>query len=248
MPTLPSSTDITSASATEGSAKVWFSSVRSFIASLLGTDGTQKTAQVALGTPMHGSIPKSGAYTVLQADRGKVIRCTGTWTLSISAAAVLADGFVFCVYNEGAGTITVDPNLSELIDGELTKTIPAGKMALIYCDGTKFSMVGAIATGSGSGLDADLLDGKEGSYYAPLGSVVLKDQGHGAVGSFVFGRRYGVTTEGGIYPGSGISPAGLTDSGEISYLNTASMSGSWRALGRCGSTISGGATLFQRIA
>jgi hypothetical protein len=142
MPTLPDSSDITGSTITEGQAKTWFSSVRTFIATMLGSGGTQGEALTALGVPMHGSIPKTGAYTVVATDRGKVVKCAGTWSLSLTAVATLGDGFAVCIANDGAGVITIDANLSELIDGATTLALAAGKSLSLYCDGTKWISFG----------------------------------------------------------------------------------------------------------
>lgn len=177
---LPPSTDFTGASITEGGFKTAITALRTFLATLLGTDESNKVAALtALGALMNSGLTKTGAYTIVANDKGKVIRCNGTFTLSITAAATLADGFAFAVLNEGSGTITIDPNGSELIDGATTKALAAGKLAIVYCNGSGFTTVGGfsmsdlLATdGAGSGLDADLLDGQQGAYYAPkdLGS------------------------------------------------------------------------------
>lgn len=165
--TLPAATDFTGASITEGQFKTAITSLRTFLATLLGTDeANQVAALTALGAILCDSLAKTGAYTVVAADKGKVITCDGTWTLSLTAAATLGDGFAFGVWNTGTGTITIDPNASEQIDGATTKALAAGKLAIVYCDGSKFVTVGSIATGSGSGLDADLLDGQHASAFA----------------------------------------------------------------------------------
>lgn len=116
----------------------------------------------ALGAALNGTVPKSDAYTVVAADRGKVIQCTGTWTLSLTDAGTLGDGFVFGVQNSGAGTITIDPNASETIDGGTTKNLAAGAFVLVYCDGAKFVTVGdgitlGTPTASTSGTSIDFI-------------------------------------------------------------------------------------------
>lgn len=155
MTMLPAASEFTGASTTEGQFKTAITSQRAMIAELLGTDGSNKVAALtALGAVMNSGLSKSGAYTVIAADRGKVINCTGTFTLSVDAAATLGDGFTFAVLNSGSGTITIDPNASETIDGSTTKAIAAGKMVVVYCDGAKFSFAG-----SADGGNADTLDG-----------------------------------------------------------------------------------------
>ena len=78
---------------------------------------------------------KSASYTAVLADIGCIIDCTGSWTLSLTAAAVLGDGYYVWVRNAGSGTITIDPAGAETIDGGATTTLPAGHYCLLQCDG-----------------------------------------------------------------------------------------------------------------
>jgi hypothetical protein len=118
-----------------------------FSAGLLGSTGTQSEALGSLGVPLNSSVSKTANYTVVLADRGKVIKCNGTFTVSLPGVATLGDGFVFGIANDGSGAITLDPNLSELVDAQPTKVISTGQNLLFYCDGTKISTF----SGSGSG-------------------------------------------------------------------------------------------------
>lgn len=102
----------------------------------------QKYNGQAITVPVETSTSKTGAYTVVPSDHGKVLKCSGTWTLSLSAAATLADGFVVKIANDGAGVITIDPNLSETIDAATTMTLAAGKSIVLFCDGTKWLTFG----------------------------------------------------------------------------------------------------------
>ena len=77
---------------------------------------------------------KSASYTAVLADIGCIIDCTGSWTLSLTAAAVLGDGYYVWVRNAGSGTITIDPAGAETIDGGATTTLPAGHYCLLQCD------------------------------------------------------------------------------------------------------------------
>lgn len=142
MATLPPTTDITGSTITEGQAKTWFGGVRTFIAQFLGTAGTQSEALATIGAPMNGTLTKSGSYTVVAADRGKVIQCSGSFTLAIAAAATLGDGFSFTVMNVSTGIITIDPSLSEQIDGFGTLNVNAGVSVVVFCDGTGFRTLG----------------------------------------------------------------------------------------------------------
>jgi hypothetical protein len=238
MATLPASTVATSPTATEGDVKNFLTDQRAFLSDLLGTDSANKAAVLALlGAVMNGSLPKSSGYTIVAADRGKVITASNTITLNITAAATLGDGFVFGVWNVGTGTVTIDPNLTEQINGAATITVLPGKMALIYCNGTAFIAVSSFALddllaldGAGSGIDADLLDGQHGSYYAPAsgGNYVSKDVGAAGVGLVTACRNIGVGTVAnnatvlGAYLYSGrISASGA-------WVDGPALSGTWR--------------------
>lgn len=90
------------------------------------------------------SIPralKTIAYTLAGADKGALIDCSGTWTLGFTAAATLGAGWWCYVRNIGTGTITADPNASELIDGVTSGAIRPGMTLLVQCDGTAFHCV-----------------------------------------------------------------------------------------------------------
>jgi len=149
MPALPAATDFTGSSVTEGGFKTAMTNQRGFLAGLLGTTGNVDAALAALGALGGQSVAKVAAYTVLVADRGKVFECNGTFTLTLTAAATLGAGFSFIVVNTGSGVITIDPNASELINGVSGVTIAAGAWALISCNGTAFSAMGAGSVPSG---------------------------------------------------------------------------------------------------
>jgi microcystin-dependent protein len=135
MPTaLPATSSFTGAGVTEGDFKSAMSALRDFLSGLLGTDGSTATALATLGAPLSAYVAKSGAYTLLATDKGKVIDCTGTWTLTGLAAATAGDGYTVTVRNGGSGVITFDPNLSETVDGASTLTINAGETVVLYCN------------------------------------------------------------------------------------------------------------------
>jgi hypothetical protein len=87
---------------------------------------------------------KTGVYTVLPSDFGTLIDCTsGTFDLDLTAAATLGDGFWFMARNSGSGTISIDPNSTENIDGSSTSiTLAAGESVIVFCNGSAFKTIG----------------------------------------------------------------------------------------------------------
>lgn len=97
------------------------------------------------GNPVHvggfDRLAKSATYTVAAKDRAKIIDCTsGTFTLSLTAAATLGSGFCVGVFNSGSGTVTVDPAGSETIrtpsGASTTIALTQGQGLILECDGS----------------------------------------------------------------------------------------------------------------
>lgn len=81
-------------------------------------------------------IAKSSAYTLVGADKGGLIACSGTWTLGFTAAATIGAGWWCYVQNTGTGDITLDPDGTETIDGITSFVLYPGAARLVLCDGT----------------------------------------------------------------------------------------------------------------
>lgn len=163
MPTpLPEASEWTGSTVTEGQFKTAQNNLRAYLAGLLGVDGTTATALAVLGAFPHDTIALSGATTVVASHRGKVLLCSGSWTLSLTAAATLGDGFGFALVNTGSGTITVDPSSTETIDGATTLAIGPGDSALIVCTGAAWRSMfrGGAVKVSSNDTTAGHLNGK----------------------------------------------------------------------------------------
>ena len=85
---------------------------------------------------------KSGAYTVVAGDIGKIINVdatAGAVTLTLTAAATLTDGF-WCYVRKAdssVNSVTIDPNAAETINGAATLALTVQySMRLIVCDST----------------------------------------------------------------------------------------------------------------
>lgn len=95
----------------------------------------------------YDTLAKAAGYTAVAADSGKTLDATVTpWTLALTAAATLGNTWILVVRNLGTGTLTVDPNGAELINGAATLSILSGEVGVLTCNGTAFS--GTVLLGS----------------------------------------------------------------------------------------------------
>lgn len=105
-------------------------------------DGTnwQQLAFVgsAITTPV---ATKTAAYTATINDG--VLLCSGTWTLSL-LAVTSATGLHLLLRNTGAGTITLDPDAGEQIEGANTYALNAGNGVHLVCDGSAWWIVASL--------------------------------------------------------------------------------------------------------
>jgi len=178
MATLPPSSDFTGASVTEGGFKSAITTLRSYLNDLFGSDSSNKAlARETLAVPISGTTAKTGTYTAVAADCGQVLNCTSTWTLTLTSAVTLGDGWNVAVANTGSGTITVNTSLSQLIDGATSTTILAGQTKLIHCTGAQF-----VTVGGGSGAVTGSLVDYLGST-APTGYVLASGRTIGSAAS-----------------------------------------------------------------
>jgi hypothetical protein len=113
MATLPPSTDYTGSTRTQGDKKAFMTSVRTFIADLLGTDSSDKeAARTALGVPVRAMRVDVASATTLgitaSAPTSDDIRITGTAT--ITAVNLAAGREVRAVFS-GSLTLTNNANI-----------------------------------------------------------------------------------------------------------------------------------------
>jgi hypothetical protein len=107
---------------------------------VLTSNGTTwASAALAAGATVK-VVSKTANYTALAADSSSLFNVTGTWTLSLTAAATLGDGWFIFLQNTGTGVVTVDPNSSETIGGTTTAACNPGDVWLIACNGTNFNL------------------------------------------------------------------------------------------------------------
>ena len=117
------------------------------------------TSLLLNGSPVGGASSitisnKTGAYTVVAGDLGTIINCTsGTFTVSLTAAATLGSGFNCWVWNTGTGVITINPNGTETVDGIDPTTefkLTQGTGIRLLCTGTAWLTSDVRMSGSAS--------------------------------------------------------------------------------------------------
>ena len=87
-------------------------------------------------------LSKSATYTVVNTD-GQNVLVLASNTITINLYAVSGNaGKTVTVKNAGAGTITIDANSTETIDGALTQTISAANQSLtLVCTGSAWVLI-----------------------------------------------------------------------------------------------------------
>jgi len=103
---------------------------------------SQQQSAFNYSVPPYANLPIkniTSAYTVQPNDSGFIINCTsGTFTVSLTAAATLGAGFNVTIWNTSAtatDAITIDPSGAETIDGDATLILRRSEGLQIVCDG-----------------------------------------------------------------------------------------------------------------
>jgi hypothetical protein len=90
-----------------------------------------------------GRSAKTSAYTAVAGDKGYLIDCTsGSFTVAFDPAATLGDGFFVGVVNSGSGTITLNPDGTEVIregsTASQTIVLRQGEGMVLLCNGANW--------------------------------------------------------------------------------------------------------------
>lgn len=102
---------------------------------VLGTNGTS-LSWVQKGFT---SETRTTNASITSADIGKLLTYTsGGFTVALGAAASIGAGSQFAIKNNSAGNIILDPNATELFDGQSTTILYPGDFIWFLCDETSF--------------------------------------------------------------------------------------------------------------
>jgi hypothetical protein len=101
------------------------------------------------------------SVTVTSADQGKLIRATAaSITVTTPDATDVDSPFWFALLNSSSGTITLDGNGSQTVNGLASVTIPVGGGCLVATDGSNWFAVGLLGVLAGKQLGyADIING-----------------------------------------------------------------------------------------
>lgn len=110
---------------------------------VLTSNGSAWTSSAPAGGSTFTINNKTGAYTVVSSDAGKVINCTAnSFTVSLTDVATIGVGFSCWIWNtsgSAADLITIDPYLSQTIDGVSQLVLSPGEGVQIVNDGSVWS-------------------------------------------------------------------------------------------------------------
>lgn len=100
-------------------------------------DNLTPITNVAFGNSVNS---QTANYTLLTSDKGKLIYYSGAGgvTLDLMAAEDAGDGFAFMVENDTSGTVTLDGDGAEEVNGATTFAVLTGVSAIVVCNGTSW--------------------------------------------------------------------------------------------------------------
>lgn len=222
-----------------GATTVTFPTSGTLISTAPSTAGNVLTSD---GTNWVSSAPSGGgsglkksyrtSNTILgTSDTSSFIDITsGTFTQTFTACSTLGDGWWVYLRNSGTGTITLDPNGSETIDGVVSGVISRNAVYLIQCDGVSLS-----ATKIGGTKTIQVLTSGT-SWVCPIGirTVAIKGVGAGAAGggsSFKVAGQSGGYFEGVFQTSAGTSHSYAIGAGGSGTGGTTTFAGGFSAAG-----------------
>lgn len=91
----------------------------------------------------HTMVDSAGSITVDSTYRAKLLNFTGgASTLNLPDVSGVGNDFFFLVRNSGTGTVSIDGNGSQTVDGQLTLTLQPGESLMLVSSGLAWFSVG----------------------------------------------------------------------------------------------------------
>ncbi len=99
--------------------------------------GTGQTSVPAARQAFTTYTTKSAGYTAAKTDAGAIHRCSAEITVSLTAATTLGANWTLTIIADG-GSVTIDANGTELINGAETLVVADGDATYLICTGSAF--------------------------------------------------------------------------------------------------------------
>lgn len=181
---------------------------------------------------------RSAAYTVVQADRNKLLRIDATCNITLPATTVLGSDWSMS-FRTRTGAMTLVPTGTDTIEGQNANfLIPQGMCGSIWCDGAGGYLVSQYAYTKAPTI-TDIL--ATGSWTRPAGCTHIEVEGCGAGGTG--GGTIGVASSAGMGGGGAGGCAGpLGFVIDVSAIGTLACVVAAATAGVAGSTATGGNT------
>ena len=126
----------------------------------------QVSALISTANLNANAILSRSSNTILgTGDNSKTIVCTAAFTQTLTAAATLGTGWFVYIRNQSSGTVVIDPNGAELINGAATYSVVAGGYCLVTCDGSAFTVINLNSATSNYTIEAAMRRAKNSKYY-----------------------------------------------------------------------------------
>lgn len=90
----------------------------------------------------YSATAKTANYTATAADHMKTIECDGTFTVTLPAAGTVGAGYITTIKNAGSGTITIDGDGAETIDGATTVDIGPDQSMTVQTNAAAGAFIG----------------------------------------------------------------------------------------------------------
>ena len=148
---------------------------------------------LAVTTTLNQSHPydaEAANTTLVAADRAQTkVSTGGAITFAFTAAATLGNNWFCLVRNDGSGTLTLNPDGAELIDGLSSIDLAIGESCFVICTGSAFVTVGR---GRSSTVTVNTLDiaGGGGAGNQSLTTVQVEAELQNFTGTLTGSRNY----------------------------------------------------------
>lgn len=122
---------------------------------------------------------KTQNYSLLPDDFGREVQFENTIALSANLlpVAIAGNGYNTIIRNVGPGTLTIQPSISENIDGAASAVVAVGAWQWIRSDGTEWKTISSSASGAGSVTEINTAGGLTGGPITGSGTISIAADG-----------------------------------------------------------------------